>query len=924
MVDNADDDSPLTPSPDGDGLWSIGRTVGKYRIEGVLGVGGTAAVYAARHRNGHRVALKVLHARVATTPASQRRFLREAHLANRIQHPGVVPILDDAVTGDGQAYLVIELLDGESLGAMLRRAGPLQPLDVAAVAAGILDVLVAAHAMGVVHRDLKPDNVFLCRDGRLRVLDFGTARDPLGSQSVRTPAGMVLGTPAFMAPEQARGRAREIGPRADLWGVGATMWNLVTGQLVHGGDGSVEETLFRAATRAAPPLAHAMHDVDPRLAALVDRALSFDACDRWPDAQAMWDAARLLCPDAAAALVRLGASIPASPRLDRADLARPSPDAGETRTAQPMTRGQTGADVESAGSPPTDRLEAPHRLPGVHGWKRAIVLGATVFGVALVGAVVTLGRRGAEPRGTPGALRASASPLPVGATSAAPAGGAAVRGGAIAQLDAGIQLWRDMSHWEALARFSDAAREDPSLARAHLYCVLVLPWVDEPVRVHYRRALDQRAQLTRDELVLLEALAPSMQSAPDVRATVARLSSALGGSQDFFTLAAIAVRAVTLEPPGAALDVLAAHPAPDASPAFEPYTRAAVAIAESRGDDAERALDACLTASPTAGSCLRWRTGLRAHGGAIPQAEEAIAQWIAAWPDLPDPYEWLASVTWERSRSAGLTRAALGRRWALTPDADRSAVQAEDQLHLALRLGDLALANRYLDAWERAASSSGDTRARLAPAVMRFELDYETAPAARLQQTASAYADESTVWTAHPSEDARVMVARMQLLAGALSEADVARRRTSWLADAAASGFYDSPARRWFNFYAELAVTPALAQQALQNLPPQRPFLDPYRCDAHCEETIGAALFAARDLDGALPHLARAAASCSWAGTLYQLRAKVLLAEVLEARREHGRACALLRDVREQWRLAPDTRIVRDARAAAERTGCPR
>lgn len=260
---------------------------GKWRLERIVGVGGMATVYAATHRNKSRVAIKVLHPELAIDAEVTARFLREGYVANAVDHPGTVKVLDDDVTDDGAPFLVMELLDGETLDARLTRKGRLDPPEVLAIANQVLSVLGAAHERGVVHRDLKPENLFLTRGGELKILDFGIARlrelTPDGSS---TRAGSLLGTPAFMAPEQARGRWEDVDACTDIWAVGATIFNLLTGRHVHEAE-TVQEQLIKSATSKAPSLGEVLPGVPDATASLVDRALAFDKADRFPDAHSM-------------------------------------------------------------------------------------------------------------------------------------------------------------------------------------------------------------------------------------------------------------------------------------------------------------------------------------------------------------------------------------------------------------------------------------------------------------------------------------------------------------------------------------------------------------------------------------------------------------------------------------------------------------
>jgi eukaryotic-like serine/threonine-protein kinase len=272
----------------------LGTTVrGKYRLERLLGIGGMAAVFEARHRNGAVFALKVLHPEFARVPDIRRRFLREGYVANAIGHPGVVRVLDDDDDDDeNTVFLVLELLQGETLDARRhRQGGRLPPAEALDLVDRLLDVLVAAHERPhpVVHRDIKPANLFLTQDGSLKVLDFGIARLLDGTGVTRS--GELLGTPAFMPPEQANGRIREIDPRSDLWSVGAVAFLLLTGSPVHEG-ATDAELLIYAATRHAAPIEGIAPWLGTELASAINRALAFQRDARWPSAREMRAALR--------------------------------------------------------------------------------------------------------------------------------------------------------------------------------------------------------------------------------------------------------------------------------------------------------------------------------------------------------------------------------------------------------------------------------------------------------------------------------------------------------------------------------------------------------------------------------------------------------------------------------------------------------
>ena len=305
---------------------------GKWQVDARIGSGGMATVYAATHRNGSRAALKMLHTQLSRDPSTRARFLREGYVANAVGHPGVVAVLDDGVTEDGAVFLVLELLEGETIDARRLRLGGCLPVDEALeVAEDALDALAAAHEKGIVHRDLKPENVFLTKDGQIKLLDFGLARMK-DAFSERTQTGVTIGTPEFMPPEQAAGRRDAVDARSDVWGLGATIYTTITGRYVHDEAQSLHEQLIASATRRSRPIRQFAPHLAPAVSRVIDRALELEMNDRWPsarDMQAALRAARGARPDV------VTSESPAFPRASTSSapafsIEAPAPS-GETR-----------------------------------------------------------------------------------------------------------------------------------------------------------------------------------------------------------------------------------------------------------------------------------------------------------------------------------------------------------------------------------------------------------------------------------------------------------------------------------------------------------------------------------------------------------------------------------------------------------------
>jgi serine/threonine-protein kinase len=217
---------------------------------------------------------------VARDPKACQRFFSERDLSSRVRHPAAVPIQRTGRTPDGVPFLMMELLQGETLSQRWKRTGRFSIRRALMIGERLLDFIASCHAVGLVHRDLKPGNVFLCDDGSVRVIDFGIA---VVRGKGKSGQFAVLGTPAFMSPEQAKGQSDDADHRADLFAIGAILWSLLSGQQLRAG----REALELAARDHARSLSLVAPDMPRSVAALVDRALATDPAERWESAPAM-------------------------------------------------------------------------------------------------------------------------------------------------------------------------------------------------------------------------------------------------------------------------------------------------------------------------------------------------------------------------------------------------------------------------------------------------------------------------------------------------------------------------------------------------------------------------------------------------------------------------------------------------------------
>jgi serine/threonine-protein kinase len=272
--------SPTIAPEDDETEIGTGDEVGSWRLDAHLADGGMSAVYAAHHRFlERRAAIKIALGRSDDAGSTRERFLREAQLLARLDHRGVAEMYDVGVLPDGRPWMAMELLEGRTL-AQIADAERIEPLRALAWLRQVAQTLSAAHSIGVIHRDVKPDNVFVGVDGRVRLLDWGIAFHQTAARDPRFTQGrLLIGTPTYIAPEQVRGL--EVDGHADVYSLGVMAYELFTHRLPFEGLSDVDVAAQHVLAEP-PPLHETWAEAPPRLESLILCMLAKDP-DRRPD-----------------------------------------------------------------------------------------------------------------------------------------------------------------------------------------------------------------------------------------------------------------------------------------------------------------------------------------------------------------------------------------------------------------------------------------------------------------------------------------------------------------------------------------------------------------------------------------------------------------------------------------------------------------
>ena len=389
-----------------------GERVGKYILKQKLGAGAMGVVFAAEHEGlGREVAIKVLRADFADNANVVERFQREAEVVSRIGHTNIVSVYDFGRLSDGSLYYVMERINGETLNERMRRAPPVGADETVQIMSQICRALQVTHAKGVVHRDLKPDNVMLItqpgRAPHVKVVDYGVAKIREAAEAKgQTAAGSMLGTPAFMAPEQVRGELG-VDSRVDIYALGAMLYAILTGHMVF--EGSVIEVLTaQVRDPVVPPSRRTTRNIPPAVEAVVMKALSKNPADRYPDATSFAaDLEAAFAPERAANAAEARTMAAGTSPLAGSHGIADTMAAGSAATIIPGASQSAAATVAQHAAAAKTGSGAPAKSGGAGKW----IAVAAVVVVGGGGAAALLLRPKAGPAPAPGVAPAAAKPV---------------------------------------------------------------------------------------------------------------------------------------------------------------------------------------------------------------------------------------------------------------------------------------------------------------------------------------------------------------------------------------------------------------------------------------------------------------------------------------------------------------------------------
>ncbi|HEY6460662.1 MAG TPA: protein kinase, partial [Polyangiaceae bacterium] len=908
---------------------AAGDRFDRYVIEELLGEGGMAGVYRAFDpRLNRRVALKVLRVDSSRDPQSAAdasgRILREARAAASLDHPNAVSIFDVGEV-ESQLYIAMELVQGRTLRAFVDDASvrwevKLRWMVDAARALG------AAHDKGLVHRDVKPENVMVRSDGVVKVVDFGIAkrvRVDVASSSVIDDArthsiqGGIVGTPWYLSPEQLKGDA--VDGRADQFAWAVTTYELLTGRLPwpKGVDGF--QLVLSILNKMPDPPSAALPALPSIVDATIMKALAKAPGQRFESMEWAVSGLEALAMNSRRswAEIPVGAMMKTdpAPALESAPIVPRVPVAAIPVTDEPTTLPST--------KPPAQKRPVPWML-----------VGAALAGAAVVAFL------GTRPSGSsPPGLAAVEAPSPAPASapttlidsppprSSVPAAVAAYR--------SFQRAFRDADWNMAMTSLATASEKDPTMAAAHLRLAFMrsLESVDEGlVRSTFTQAVRNRATLDARDAALLDALAPYLQSDPSDPAETERRLGALhaarpGDAEIAYILGSARFDRGDLAPAADAFrDALAIDP--DFALAWSSLGGCLSYMGTF--DEARRDLDEALRRSRTATEPLWYEAELDEQQGACDAEEARVRSWLTRDPDDWYAYQYLARALAGQGRPEGTVLAALQQKWARLEAGHRPKIEPIDRALLASLGGDFTEAEGRLKDLEDVLAGEPGAQAHAESHVLLARIAEETGHLDRARDVAQAYLARKDAWApSHRVDNVSIFLDPVPEMlgilgrAGAMPPARLASERGRWLDAWRAKTSAAYLGDLWLDAWAGPAVSPADGRAALDALP-SFGGVPPFSPNVPGPSFLGHAYLLAGRTDDAAAALRRGTATCTaLADPFASTRGWLDLGAALEAKGDRAGACSAYGVVVSRWGHArPRSTTAERAKSRVAALGC--
>jgi serine/threonine-protein kinase len=892
-----------------------GDLVGPYEIRGFLGQGGMGQVYKAFDPRLQRtVALKVIVVPERGSPNDSERLagefsarlLREARAVASLSHPNVVGVYDVGESGD-RLYLAMEYVVGATLRTLATSSTEVSAARKLRWLVDVARALEVAHRAGLVHRDVKPENVMIREDGAVKVLDFGIARRTMAETDDQqkldtvTGGGAIAGTPVYMAPEQIKGR--DVDARCDQFAWGVMAYELLAGARPWPDDGDVLQLVAKVLTDPPPPLRDRVKDVPGAVEETILRALAKEPEARFPS---MADVADAIEPFAMQTTG--GDRVRITPRTSESD--DPSAFAATTRVPTSVSVAPVAEAAHAERT--TERKLAQKAHKRRRSRRKLTQLALPLALLAALAAIVVLVRKSSVAVNGGADASRPLSTVPEAESSYKEA----------------MQQWHDGATGKSRTTLRHAIELDPTFAAAQLQ--LAIQTVQETpsdAQASFQSAFEHRHMLVPRDSALLEACEPYVRPRPDLDEWETRLTAAVFQFPRDAELQFFLGRA--RERQGADDAAKTAYEAAVRLDAAFVPALAALANAERNLGHVQEALAAterCIKQSPVAATCLETRYRLLSDLGDCHRAREEAAQWRTLEPTSPAAFTTFARALFADGAPRPSVEEALSRAWALFPPLKRASSEQWDRMHLAIVDGDLTRADQLARDFEAQLPPSADQYDHAMPARVRINVLYEAEELEAAVKVAHGFLDKMDAWAAYPfSPDASIAFYEPLYRAGEIKKPELERQRARWTEherERLAGGDRSSRAA-WgiWSIWGGFAETKEEALDAIGRMP-QAPLPVGSRRAVSLDFAVGKVYALVGRADLALPSLVRVTSTCSsLEDAMLVARARYYLGMSHEAKNEKQEAREAYQRVVSAWPKGTRSRTVRWAAQRLEALG---